>query len=160
MTDLKYLHFKEPKISDLFDNFGNIFGCNNSNDCKFKVNGNESITCESCLRSLHLSNQILIDSQCYKEIENSLEEINYDVLHGVSVESSLHLGRRWTDIINNRMPNDSRLDVLEIGSGTGLLTLGLAMSGNYNLIVSDLSTKFLAINQNKIKSQNSLIHEE
>lgn len=141
------------------EKFGGILGCN-CNDCNFQITSSDTFTCSICGRSLKLFDAVLADS-LVSEVKNSLEEIDYDALHGVSVEASIHLGKRWFELINSKLPERNDLDILELGAGTGFLTLGLALNGSFrSMIVSDLSKKFLRMTQKTITEQAQLFHKE
>jgi ubiquinone/menaquinone biosynthesis C-methylase UbiE len=125
--------------------FGAIFGCACS-DSRYMANGPRALHCAGCGRQLRLSGPILVDS-LRTEAHNSLEDLDYDALHGASIAGSRHLGNRWLEHIRQKIPLPEPLRILEIGAGTGQLTLGLVLNGGFeSLIVSDLSEKFLLAN--------------
>lgn len=107
--------------------------------------------CKNCTRQIRLTDGIFIDSNV-KEIDNALEEIDYNSLHGVSETASIHLGQHWFRLIKSEFISCDDLSLLEIGAGSGMLSTGLAHSTNFKrFIITDISSKFLRINFQMMK---------
>lgn len=139
----------------LWGKFGNILGCS-CNKCDYHIDSAElGLCCAVCGRLLKWQDTILVDTKL-DAVSNHLEDLDYDALHRVSVEASKHLGHRWGELIENNFADQREVDILEIGAGTGFLTLGLVLNvGIRRLVVSDLSMKFLKHTQNIIKANLS-----
>ena len=97
--------------TNIYSEFASILSCR----CKKSLLGftNDGFECEACGRLLSLDNFILIDSKL-GNIVNSLENIDYDNLHGINLESSKHLGKRWIELIQGKLP---KLKVFSIKYG-------------------------------------------
>ena len=75
-------------------------------------------------------------------IGTTLERIEYDAVHGVNPEFIHNVGAQWTELIG-RLGVRSE-DVLDIGAGTGVLTLGLLEHQTVGrLVATDVSFEFL-----------------
>ena len=75
-------------------------------------------------------------------IGTSLEKIDYDANHGIGAQMIDRTGRQWKKIITQLGLEDE--EVLEIGAGTGALTLGLLQhQAVRELTAIDVSHKFL-----------------
>ncbi|HTW27977.1 MAG TPA: methyltransferase domain-containing protein [Acetobacteraceae bacterium] len=109
--------------------------------------GAEGHACPICARTLRVLDGILVDS-ALPAMANLLEEIDYDARHGVSRAASANLGDHWWRLLQQEFGERDDLELLEIGAGSGLLTLGLATRGRFGrLYVSDVSRVFLAANR-------------
>src|SRR3954453_22062631 len=95
-------------------------------DCPIAVDGRGMFSCTTCGRSVAPEGDILGDSWC-PSLVNALETIDYDASHGVNFEASRGIGALWWNLIRAATPAGVPARVLEIGAGTGLLTLGMAM---------------------------------
>lgn len=154
MQDLPHLpdDLSTP-IRSLAHAFGDAFGCGRCTPSSYQIDSAQSLRCTGCGRLLQLCGPILIDSQNVA-VENALENLDYDALHGVSAAASRHFGNRWLQHIREKIPQPQALEILELGAGTGLLSLGMVLSGDFKrLIVSDLSEKFLRGNQQTIQNE-------
>lgn len=77
-------------------------------------------------------------------VESKLEGIDYDAVHGVTDQRIRHTGAQWKGILEQL--GIKLDDALEIGAGTGALTLGLLQEGTVGrLTATDVSHKFLRI---------------
>ncbi|HTD50679.1 MAG TPA: class I SAM-dependent methyltransferase [Acidimicrobiia bacterium] len=75
-------------------------------------------------------------------IGTALERIEYDQVHGVNPRFIDHIGAEWTELIG-RLGVRSE-DVLDVGAGTGVLTLGLLEHQTVGrLVATDVSFEFL-----------------
>jgi ubiquinone/menaquinone biosynthesis C-methylase UbiE len=128
-------------------------GCDR-NPCGMVAASDELFACRRCNRSIQLEGDIFVDSDSPK-LANLLEQIPYDEIQGVSLEASRSLGSGYLKIVRDDLNVSCGPDmrILEVGSGTGLLSLGLLMNGlSNNLIVSDVSSMFLRTNRNKLRA--------
>jgi ubiquinone/menaquinone biosynthesis C-methylase UbiE/uncharacterized protein YbaR (Trm112 family) len=77
-------------------------------------------------------------------IGTSLESIDYDAVHGITEQAVRNTGAQWNAIIEQLIPKPEH--AVEIGAGTGVLTLGLAdANAVQRLTAIDVSHKFLAM---------------
>ena len=144
-------------IENFISYWGGVVGCKCEKNLS-EVNSSESgVICSSCGRTLRILNAMVIDDSIGTTV-NGLENIDYDELHGVTVAASKHLGNRWFELIRKKLPLNDQLNILELGAGTGFLSLGLALASSSQLkryIISEISTKFLAISKNLINREFS-----
>lgn len=137
--------------SDAILRFGDLLACSCS-AASFKVRDRGTFVCTACGRFFALDSLVFVDSGL-REVNNALESLDYDELHGVSVDAGMHYGKRWLEHIRLKIPLSEDLDILELGAGTGLLTIGLAANGGVRrLLVTDLSGKFLRSNSELVDS--------
>ena len=88
--------------------------------------------------------------------QTPLDTVDYDEIHSVNIAGSTHLANRYIELAAG--PETKRLEVLEIGCGTGLLTAGLANVDRIDLCVSvDLSFKFLQINLTRLLPDSKIV---
>lgn len=79
-----------------------------------------------------------------------LEGVDYDKVHSIDLNAISVIGAEWDRLI--RKIGMSGGDALEIGSGTGALTLGLLQTTTFrSLVATDVSFKFL----NSLKARSS-----
>jgi ubiquinone/menaquinone biosynthesis C-methylase UbiE len=122
-----------------------ILGCQTQH-CGMFNHKECTYTCNACSRSVIFDNGIFVDN-CNEKQENLLEQLDYDKLHGVSIESSIKIANGYIQFLKKTIQIRGQPRILEIGSGTGLLTLGLAISKfARHLIVSDISKQLLRQN--------------
>jgi ubiquinone/menaquinone biosynthesis C-methylase UbiE/uncharacterized protein YbaR (Trm112 family) len=117
----------------------------------------EILCCSGCGSPYEVSDEALICERCAirfpvvdgipvlikdTTIGTSLEKIDYDAAHGIGEQTIDSTGREWKKIITQLgLENE---DVLEIGAGTGVLTLGLLQhQAVRQLTAIDVSHKFL-----------------
>jgi ubiquinone/menaquinone biosynthesis C-methylase UbiE len=140
-----------------------IMGCKR-NDCgMIPAPNNTTAQCSSCGRNIIYDGGIFVDSFS-PSLPSFLEEIPYDEMHGVSTSNSKGLGVGYINLITRttNVSIDHKTTILEVGSGTGLLSLGLYMSGLAdNLVITDVSKVFLKANRESITryahSQNRIM---
>jgi len=110
-------------------------------DAKTLVNGVEAITCSSCSASYPLRDgipQLLKDPSLFTQ----LEAIDYDDHHNIDETRREKVAADWKVVFDRHNPVYG--DVLEIGSGTGQLTWGLANRFPFQSVSAcDISTRFL-----------------
>ena len=96
----------------------------------------------TCSQPLEIVNGV-IDLLPDKEAKTSLEKINYDAVGGITEKSIDTIGRAWSTVFDNA--GMTRIgEVLEIGSGTGALTVGLLKNATA-VVATDISQQFLEI---------------
>jgi ubiquinone/menaquinone biosynthesis C-methylase UbiE/uncharacterized protein YbaR (Trm112 family) len=72
----------------------------------------------------------------------TLDKIDYDAVHMIDAKVVSSIGREWAEVLRDLEATGG--DLLEIGSGTGALTLGLLEQGvARSLVASDISMKFM-----------------
>jgi FkbM family methyltransferase len=145
--------FDKQGVFDHSDpNFWQRLGCL-SGACSLQIVAQDAIECVECARQFRLDDAVFLDSHNVLQ-QNTLERIDYDGLHGVSLDASRHFGEAWTRLVRQRIPLSESLDVLELGAGSGLLSMGLAMQGDFNtLYVTEPSLDFLKANRDGLRSQ-------
>jgi ubiquinone/menaquinone biosynthesis C-methylase UbiE/uncharacterized protein YbaR (Trm112 family) len=88
------------------------------------------------------------------QARTKLEDIDYDILHEVDSKAQEFIYRNWSEVL--RMCHMSHKNLLEIGSGTGLLTYGLVSDNTFeNIHTSDISFKFIRILMEKMPVSQS-----
>jgi ubiquinone/menaquinone biosynthesis C-methylase UbiE/uncharacterized protein YbaR (Trm112 family) len=71
-----------------------------------------------------------------------LDKVDYDAVHMIDAKVVSSIGREWAEVLRDLGATGG--DLLEIGSGTGALTLGLQEQGiARSLVASDISMKFM-----------------
>jgi SAM-dependent methyltransferase len=118
-----------------------------------RPSGPSDFSCRRCQRNLSRRDGILVDSALPADVQNRLETIDYDQTHGVSAEASEQLGAGYAAFIRPNFAPDrlTNLTILEIGSGSGVLSLGLALAFSFQrMVVSDLSPTFMAVNRRRM----------
>lgn len=99
------------------------------------------IRCAECLAEYEMVNGIpvLLPDAAPK---TSLEKIDYNKIHGIDEKTIKNIYSGWKDVFAEYLLPGAK--VLEIGSGTGALTIGMAQSGDFkNVTATDVSLKFL-----------------
>jgi len=128
-----------------------IMGCRRTN-CGMAPSEGPAGQCVKCGRNITCEGGIYVDSFS-PVLANFLEEIPYDEMHGVSISNSRGIGSGYINLITSSIgiSIDQQTAVLEVGSGTGLLSLGLYMNGlSENLVITDVSKAFLIRNRENI----------
>lgn len=108
------------------------------------VDEETTLVCRSCGFSGAVRGAIT-DLRVDKNIDTALDLDSYDGVHNVSDTPSRRLFEIYQSIA---VQNGSDLsgDILEIGAGTGNLTLGLAaFSGAHSISAGDVSERFLSV---------------
>lgn len=83
------------------------------------------------------------------EARTKLEDIEYDSLHGINVETAKELYQIWAEVFEKYGLRSGKL--LELGAGTGMLSYGLVESSPFDEIhISDISSHFLEILQGRL----------
>lgn len=102
-----------------------------------------SLSCTQCIRRYPVTDDI-VDFLVDSSLNTKLEQIDYDKIGNIS-DASIHaVGRSWSTVIGNSGLDITGKTVLEIGSGTGLLTIGLLKnSALQQLYAVDISRVFL-----------------
>jgi ubiquinone/menaquinone biosynthesis C-methylase UbiE/uncharacterized protein YbaR (Trm112 family) len=101
----------------------------------------EKLVCQGCLFEfdVHSGIPVLLTD---KTLATQLEKIDYDDHHNIDDERRQKVCNDWKIIFDEHGVNYG--DVLEIGSGTGQLTWGLARSLPFKTVnACDISSKFL-----------------
>jgi ubiquinone/menaquinone biosynthesis C-methylase UbiE/uncharacterized protein YbaR (Trm112 family) len=117
----------------------------------------ETLRCTLCGARYMLGDAVLTCSQCATEFPvvdgipvllddstrgTALESIDYDAVHGINERMIANMGAQWRQIIEGLELEPEH--ALEIGAGTGALTLGLlAEKVVPRLTATDISHKFL-----------------
>jgi ubiquinone/menaquinone biosynthesis C-methylase UbiE len=101
----------------------------------------EQFVCEACGENFLITNGI--PNFLPQNIPTStLEKIDYDKIYQLNPKVITSIGKQWDELI--RKIGMEGGDAIEIGSGTGALTLGLLeMSTFRSLVATDISFKFL-----------------
>jgi len=88
------------------------------------------------------------------QARTKLEDIDYDTLHEVDSTAQEFIYRNWSEVLS--MCKMKHENLLEIGSGTGLLTYGLVSNNAFdNIHTSDISYKFIRILMDKMPDTKS-----
>jgi ubiquinone/menaquinone biosynthesis C-methylase UbiE len=103
--------------------------------------GNGDRACDRCGRTVSVRDGVIVFIPPENAF-NVLEKADYDAAHGVDIATSRSLSRLYANHIPEELGND--LDVVEIGSGTGLLTASLGDLPRVGQSVAlDISLAFL-----------------
>lgn len=88
-------------------------------------------------------------------LKTALEEIDYNKIHGIDEKTIRHIYAGWKNVFAQYLPLNAR--VLEIGSGTGALTIGMAQSGDFEEVAAtDVSLKFLLGVKHQLKHLSNI----
>lgn len=102
-----------------------------------------SLRCMSCGSSYDVINNIPILKTDHS-LKTSLEELDYDKVHGINEKMIDNTARQWLGIIETLGRETDQNKILEVGAGTGALTLGLLRNARLcTIIATDISTRFL-----------------
>jgi ubiquinone/menaquinone biosynthesis C-methylase UbiE/uncharacterized protein YbaR (Trm112 family) len=119
----------------------------------------ETLRCSRCAGRFEISTDTLRCPRCGtafpiddgipvlhddETIGTMLEQIDYDEVHGVTDRVIDKTGAQWSELFDRF--GLERGEVLEIGAGTGVLTLGLLRQGAVgHITATDVSHKFLSM---------------
>jgi len=121
------------------------YGCAEA-ECGMPAAGAGFLVCRRCARSLRPIDGIMVDSALPPAADAI--PVDAEALRQVSAVSSARLGDHWWSMLRQEFGERSDLDLLEVGAGPGVLTLGLATRGRARrLVVSDASRSLLAANR-------------
>ena len=145
----------EMKPGGPFDNarFAEKLGC----DCFAKTVGslaeNGGHACDQCGRAISVHDGVAVFIPL-ENASNVLEKADYDTAHGVDIATSLSLSKLYMSHIPRELGDD--LDVVEIGSGTGLLTASLGDQPRVGQSVAlDISLAFLRTAQRRVEEHSA-----
>lgn len=117
------------------------------------LNKIECSNCKTCYSSVDDIPILLLDTS----LRTQLESIDYDSLHKVNSTSMQGHYEKFKLVLENY--NFKGKKVLEIGSGTGLLTYGLATDPSFHyLVATDLSPTFLKVARSRITEPKGEVH--
>ena len=160
-------------MSDVFGKIGRLLGSGSSFDKGEEVDihfNPDALACPNCSKqSLMADRKKLLCDQCGKkypirdgipilltdpQARTQLEDIDYDTLHEVDSAAHEFMYKSWSEVFSMcQMKHDN---LLEIGSGTGLLTYGLVSNSTFeNIHTSDISYKFIRILMDKMPESRS-----
>lgn len=116
-----------------------------------KTNG-QAAQCKACRASFGLSGGVL-DLRVDQSYDTLLDTDQYDREHTVDADSPRTVVGVYERLLNKWYPSGHVFeDVLEIGSGTGNLTYGLASNPMFNRVhCSDLSPRFIAVLRDRMR---------
>jgi ubiquinone/menaquinone biosynthesis C-methylase UbiE/uncharacterized protein YbaR (Trm112 family) len=101
------------------------------------------LKCEKCSNVYTIADGV-IDFLLDKSLRTTLEDANYDVMAGYNGATIDKIGQSWLTVFNHAGIAIKGKSILEIGAGTGALTLALLRSGEASLIcATDISNQFL-----------------
>lgn len=109
--------------------------------------------CDQCGRSVSVHDGIFVFVPL-ESASNVLEKADYDETHGVDIATS----RSLTNLYMKHIPDDlgTDLDVVEIGSGTGLLTASLGDQSRVGQSVAlDISLAFLRTARKRLEQHST-----
>ena len=102
------------------------------------------LICTGCSSIYNIENGV-VDLLVNKSMKTKLENIDYDAVGGISEKAIENIGVAWTTVFDNAGLDLNNKSVLEIGSGTGALTLGLLKQTQAaQIFATDISEKFLS----------------
>ncbi len=102
------------------------------------------VMCTNCGASYASGNGI-VDLLLDKNKRTQLEKIDYDGTGGITGKAIENIGHAWARVFHNAGIDLKGKDVLEIGGGTGALTLALLQRRQVrHLVATDISAVFLA----------------
>jgi ubiquinone/menaquinone biosynthesis C-methylase UbiE/uncharacterized protein YbaR (Trm112 family) len=154
------------KIARLFGS-GSSFGKRRSIDIHFRP---DALACPNCSKqSLEVDREKLSCNRCGgmypiwdgipilltdPQAKTQLEDTDYDAIHEVDSTAHEFMYKGWSEVFSMcQMKHDN---LLEIGSGTGLLTYGLVSNSIFkNIHTSDISYKFIRILMEKMPESSS-----
>ena len=113
----------------------------------------EKLSCSRCDEKYPIRDGIpvlLTDPKARTE----LEDIDYDTVHEIDSAAQEYIYKNWSQVLSKC--HMGRNNLLEIGSGTGLLTYGLVFNSAFeNIHTSDISLKFIRILMGKMPDTRS-----
>jgi ubiquinone/menaquinone biosynthesis C-methylase UbiE len=126
----------------------------------------EVLRCSVCASPYRVSPDVLVCTGCGIEhpvidgvpvlntestVATKLEQNDYDAVHGLTEQRIRRTGAQWKEVIDRLgLPTGSGV---EIGAGTGALTLGLLQQKVVSrLVATDVSEKFLRIVRTRVAS--------
>ncbi len=118
-----------------------ILLCPRCNKGGIKASDSNTLVCETCAEQYRVRDgipQLLKDPSLFTQ----LEAMDYDEHHNIDDVRREKVARDWKAVFDRHNPVYG--DVLEIGSGTGQLTWGLANRFPFRSVSAcDISTRFL-----------------
>ncbi len=116
----------------------------------------EELRCPECASVYSIENGI-VDLLIDKTMKTQLEAIDYDATGGITDKAIENIGRAWATVFDNAGVSLFGKDVLEVGSGTGALTLALLnQCGAGRVVATDVSATFLKKMLNRTGGENRI----
>lgn len=165
--------FWSDQMSNIFGEITRLLGSVSSFGKKRGVDNHfrpDALACPNCSKqSLKADREKLSCSRCGEmypirdgipillsdpKARTKLEDIDYDMVHGIDSTAQEYIYRNWSEVLS--MCHMKYKNLLEIGSGTGLLTHGLVSNSAFeNIHTSDISYKFIRILMEKMPDSKS-----
>lgn len=112
-----------------------------------QVFSDKQFVCKNCKNNFPLIDGIPFFLP-HDSLGSRLEEIDYDEVHSIDARAISSIGASWNNLIHDLQKVGE--NAVEIGAGTGALTLGLLGHKTFTSIVAtDISLKFLRHLKNK-----------
>lgn len=113
----------------------------------------DDLLCLSCGHNYKYEDGVL-DFSMDESLVTNLENIDYDAIGGIDEKVITAIGKQWSQLFHRSKIDLRGKSVLEIGSGTGALTVGLLESTHLKeIFATDISKKFLAKVSHRIKPE-------
>ena len=102
----------------------------------------DNLTCKNC--SSVFSSDGVVDLLVDKSLRSALEDADYDAKAGYNDDTISKIGKSWLTVFDHAGIDIAGKNLLEIGAGTGALTLALLRARKINkLFATDISDEFL-----------------
>lgn len=112
----------------------------------------KGFVCDACKTTIYYENNVFRTIDLNEAI-NPLEDLEYDLRHNTDNQTGINLANRY---LKYAVQDRDNLDVLEIGCGTGNLTLGLSENPQIEYCTAvDIAYSFLQTNRKKLDMYSS-----